>query len=64
MNLIDLSKVLTESTLEITKKDVFPSSVDVYISADDGDIFRAVDFVQLLYSDKLKSFVLVFCGNE
>lgn len=63
MNLFDLSKVVYESALECSKKDILPTDVNVFIK-DNDDYVLHVHSIQLKYSELLNSFILVLSNDE
>lgn len=62
MNLFDLSKVITECTLECCNKDIFPSDVKVFLKNEDGSVSH-VHCCQFLFSEKLNIFFLVLSDD-
>lgn len=63
MNLVDLSKIITESTLEVCKMDIFPSDVEVIIK-DNENSFCRVHCVELRHSDLLNKCILILSNKE
>lgn len=63
MNLFELSTVVCESAIEASKKDINPLNVDVFIKDSEGLVFE-VGCANLMYSEKLNTFILVLSDDD